>query len=52
MFIVITDSAEKRIPLRTFFFRDLTLVFPDFAIGARGNFPDERGRRGQLRAYQ
>jgi hypothetical protein len=42
MFSVITVSAEKkRIAYRTFFFRDLTLVFPGFAIGARSNFPEE-----------
>ena len=49
---VITVSAEKRIPYRTFSFRDLTLSFAGFAIGARGSFPDERGRRGQLQAHQ
>ena len=39
MFIVITDSAEKRIPFRTFFFRDLTLVFQILPLVHAAIFP-------------
>jgi len=42
----------KTVPYRTSLSAISLLFFAGFAIGARGNFPDERGRRGQLQAHQ